>query len=147
MKWILKADTPYNGSIEATLRDDGTVGYTNGQTLQEYAAKVGYKLRVVDDAELDAMTADYIEQQITEPTPIDDERWDYALGILPPSRWQKVQGVELFHICEGMSHDLVDWYAKVGERHFTFVDRDTKAADELARKVRAHIQNDAMCAR
>ena len=122
-------------SFRSTVKPDGFVAFADGDlTPEQYALDRGFPIRVVDDAELDEMLATWSEQQITAPREETHEDFTYALDCLPPCRWRTYRGVEMFHICERLSHDLVDWHVEVGGRYFTFVDRDTATTEAIAAK-------------
>jgi hypothetical protein len=135
MQYVLRADEPFKGYVQSVLRPDGTVAYSDGLTLEEYAEAKGFPIRVIDDAELDALIADHTASLVTEPTPESLEAWEYALNVLPPCRWRTVGGVELFHISERLTHDLVSWHGRIGDRCFAFTDRAGADMTALAEKV------------
>jgi hypothetical protein len=98
------------------------------------AARPELTLRVVDKAQLDDLEAEYLAGRVTEPTEITQERFWEALECLPPSRYQRNSGVEVFHICERITGNLVSWYGHKDDRYFTFDDLDNRPAVEIANK-------------
>ena len=134
-RYIIRTDEPFRGHVQSVMNADGTVGYTKGQTLEQYAAELGAPLRIIDAAELDGMLAAFEASQITDPQPVTEAQFHAALNVLPPSRWGHCMGVELFHICELLSGTLANWYAHLDGRYFAFVDHCTAPAEDLARKV------------
>ena len=135
MKYLIHADQPYTGSIQSILKADGTVGYTNGLTPAEYEAERGFKLKVLDDAEFHALNEAYLASLITAPVDETPEAFEDALCVLPPCKWQRVRGVEIFHLSERLTADLVQWHAKLNGRCYTFTDRETLAPEAVATKV------------
>jgi hypothetical protein len=133
--WIIDARKPFTGSTQSYLLPDGTVAYRDGMSFADYNREAGGGLKLITGAELDRLNADYTASLITEPVEIDEERFMYALEILPPCRWTRPRGVELFHVSERLSFNLVDWYACLNGRYWHFVDRDNRPGDELAAKV------------
>lgn len=129
---------PFPGHIH-TLYDPARdrVAYDDrGLTLEEYKLeRPELNLRTVDETELGAIWKAYKASLVTEPEPIDVELWEDLLNVLPPCRWQTVQGVDLFHISERLTDDLVTWVARIGDRRFQFVDFEGRPAEELACKV------------
>ncbi|NCA72567.1 MAG: hypothetical protein EOM91_21410, partial [Sphingobacteriia bacterium] len=121
-RYIIRTDEPFRGSVQSLLSPDGTVEWSGGLTVEQYIEERGFPVRVVDRAELEALIADYEAGQVTEPESITEDQWTYALGVLPPSRWGLYAGVELFHICERISGELVSWYAHLNGRYWSFVD-------------------------
>lgn len=142
-KWVIRADKPFSGSVQSVLTAAGKVAYTKGLTVEEYSAECGYPLRVISDAELDGLLASYIDGLVTEPSEITDEKFDYALNVLPPCRWKRVDGVEMFYVSELLQADLASWYAKAGGKFFTFNDRAGRPAAEIVAKVRAALNKGA----
>lgn len=134
MKYIIRADRPYAGSIQSILKPDGTVGYTNGQSLADYEKECGFPLKVIDEKALDALTEGYLQSLITDPVEETPKAFEDALCVLPPCKWQKVAGVEMFHLSERLTHDLVHWHTKLNGRCFAFTDRETLSADAIASK-------------
>ena len=134
-RYIIRTDEPFKGYVQSVLNADGTVGYTKGLTLDQYAAELGAPLRVIDGAELDVLIAEYQAGQVTPPMEITEEAFHEALNVLPPSRWGHCMGVELFHISETISGDLVNWYASLNGRYWAFVDLCTTPPETLAAKV------------
>ncbi|WP_373510392.1 hypothetical protein [Thiocapsa sp.] len=134
-RYIIRADEPFRGHVQSVLNPDGTVGYTKGQTLEQYAAELGAPLRTIDGAELDGLVAAFEAGQITEPAEITEDAFHEALNVLPPSRWGHCMGVELFHICKHLTGDLVNWYAHLDGRYWAFVDLCTAPGEDLAGKV------------
>ncbi len=134
-RYIIRADRAFLGSVQSILLPDGTVEWSGGLTLEQYVEERGFPVRVVDRSELETMIADYEAGQVTEPESITEDQWTYALGVLPPSRWGHYAGVELFHISERLSGELVSWYAHLNGRYWSFVDLSTARPEDLARKV------------
>ena len=121
--YILRTDEPFKGSVQSVLLENGTVAYSDGQTLEQYQAERGFPTRLIDDAELSRMTAEYTQSMVSEPESITQERFDYALNVLPPSRWHNCGGFDVFHISERLTHDLVSWFAHRNGQHWEFTDR------------------------
>jgi hypothetical protein len=138
-QYIVKADEPFPGYIQSTVLDDGTVAYTDGMTPEDYSKDRGYAIRLIDAAELTRLFNEHEAGLITDPSPITEDDWHDALNCLPPSRWGHSRGVELFHISERITGDLVDWFAQVGGQYFRFVDLCNRDPAELAAKVAAKI--------
>ena len=137
MQYIIRTDQPFSGSVQSVLSAAGIVAYTDGLTLEQYAQERGFPVRAIDEAELDAMLSTYGDGLVTEPTEETLDAFEDALNVMPPSRWQRVNGVEMFHICERITLDLVSWHARRGDRFFTFTDRASRPAIDIARKVNA----------
>lgn len=82
------------------------------------------------------MIREYVDTLITEPKPIDDERWAYALGVLPPCKWHTTAGgFNVFHVSERITQDLVSWYARRNGHYWEFNDRSTVADAQIDSKL------------
>jgi hypothetical protein len=134
--WLIDANEPFRGHVQSVLTPEGTVAYTDGLTVEQYEAERGVKLKKITDAELDALLSEYEAGLVTDPTEETEAQFWYALGVLPPCRWRTVDGVELFHISERLTGDLVSWHAQYDGRFFTFTDQARRAGYDLALKVR-----------
>lgn len=115
-EWLIRADQPFRGIAQSFVLPDGTVAWADGLTPQQYAAKHGFPVRVVTSAQMDEMTERYAASLVTDPTDETESDWWYSLEVLPPCRWHTCKGVELFHISERVTLDLVSWHAKVLDR-------------------------------
>lgn len=59
--------------------------------------------------------APYVSKYVkTAPAPITRERFTEMLEVLPPSRWNRGDYVEFFHVCERLTDNLVSWFGRVG---------------------------------
>lgn len=143
MQFVIRADKPFSGSVQSVMTPAGKVAYTKGLSLDEYAAECGFPLRVVEDDEFDKLMAAYVASRVTQPVEITAEQYDDMLNVLPPCRWNRINGVESFFVSERITANLVNWYATTGGRYFGFVDKDTCSSDEIATKVRAAIAKGA----
>lgn len=119
------------------------VQYTGGKTLEEYMAdKAGQGLEVMPyDMAAPMMEAARIAEYCKPWREITKEQWWDALEVLPPEKWQKVAGVEIFRMSEYTSGTVTGHYARLGGRYFS-ANRDirTKYADisgEIASLCRA----------
>jgi hypothetical protein len=80
---------------------------------------------------------------IKGPVEITRERWWEMLECLPPCRWIRRAGVELFFVSERLSGDIVAHFVQIGERFFEIQDVSTKPPAELVAACRALIEKEA----
>lgn len=147
MKFVIRTDIPFPGYAQSVLKEDGTVAWSDGMTLEQYAVARGFPVRVVDEDEMRTLVEEHADSRITAPEPITAEQWEDMLNVLPPSRWHRHDGVEMFHVSERITHDLVNWFAKVGDRHFGWVGRSGTDSATLAAAVSAALAKvDKSCA-
>jgi len=134
MQWIVKE--PFPGHAESVLNKDGTVAYTDGLTFAGYQKRESdNKLRIIDDSELDKLVAVYCDKMITNPKRTTKKQFWYALEVLPPSRYHKVRDCLVFHVCERITYDLVDWYAEIGDKFYHWVDHSSISDSVIADKL------------
>ena len=133
--WIIRTDEPFRGTSQSAILADGTVAWSGGLTVEQYQAERGFPVRVVTDAELMAMVAEFEAGLITDPEPITGEKWAYWLECLPPCRWTMAQGWEVFHISERLRGDLVTWCARKAGRYYAFTDRAGASLASLVLKL------------
>lgn len=58
----------------------------------------------------------YLDRPVKETT---KEQFDDMLGCLPPLKWCNVNGVEMFCLCEMLTGNYTDQYAKVNGKYYT----------------------------
>ena len=73
---------------------------------------------------------------------INEEKFWYALEVLPPCKWVNNGSSEAFHVSERLTGSLVDWYARVGERYFTKTDDCTLTAQAVIDSAATEVQHD-----
>jgi hypothetical protein len=134
--WIVKE--PFPGWAQSYLGPDGTVAYSSALTAAEYIARKaehGDTMRLITDAEFDALLNAHEAALVTKPAPITADRFDDWLGCLPPCRWHRHAGVELFHVSERLTGDLVQWCARIEGQCYGWTDQAKRPSDELAAAV------------
>lgn len=135
--WIIRTDQPFRGNAQSILLTDGTVAYTPGrQTFEQYKAENGDHFEVIDDAAFDALLAKFEADRRTDCESITEERYWEALECLPPSKYCAIDGVTMFHICERITGELVDWYAVHNGKHFTLCDYSHADRADIAARIR-----------
>lgn len=131
MQWIIRDDEPFRGHAQSVLNRDGTVAYTNGETLAQYRETCGFPVRVVDSDEMDRLCDTFHNTLKTKPKRISKQRFWDALEVLPPCRWHNCGGFEVFHVSERLTGDLVAWYAHRGDRYWEFTEQAGISDDKL----------------
>jgi hypothetical protein len=107
-------------------------GVYSGKTLEEMLAKypdiqiVPYEVSIAHDK----------QQRITAPAEISYERFDDLLNVLPPCKWRRLGGAEAFHMVERITHDIVTWCVRIGEKCYSFDDTDKLTTEQAIEKVR-----------
>jgi hypothetical protein len=134
MLFVLRTDVPFAGSAQSVITDNGTVAYTDNLTPTQYAEQRGFPIRLIDEEELGVLVAAFIDTLITNPHEETLAEYEYALNVLPPSRWKTHRGIEVFHISERLTHNIVAWHTRIGDRYFTFNDRDSVSLDHITAK-------------
>jgi hypothetical protein len=147
MQYLIEKDQPYKGYVTATVEADGTVGWSGGKTVAEYEADRGRKFTVISEDELDALTAQFEKSMITVPEAITEDRYWEMLEVMPPSRFGHNFGIEMFHVCEHITGDLVNWFAKVGDKYFAAVNTSQVDRKTLADIFKAAAEQTAPAAK
>lgn len=137
LRFAVRADIPYRLYHHHVILPCGKVAYTDHASLESYAAEHGGEYRVITGDELDALISEHEQSLVTLPAPIERDQFWYFLEVLPPCRWHDHKGVELFHVSERLTGDLVQWCARIGDAHYGFIDRAGRASDELVAVVRS----------
>jgi hypothetical protein len=135
LRFAIRSDIPYRMYHHHVILPDGAVAYTDHKSIESYAAEHGGEYRILSGDELDAIIRDAERNLRTKPARITQARfWDY-LECLPPCRWHNHRGVELFHVSERLTGDLVQWCARIGDQHFGWTDFASAKSDDLAAMV------------
>jgi len=135
LRYVLRTDVPFRGSVQSCLSDDGTVMYSGGLTVEQYTAERGFPVRIIDEAELTEMLDAFHATLKTAPKPITEKQWRHALEVLPPCRWHTVGGFEVFHISERVTGTLAAWYAHQDGLYWEFTDDAGLTDAELVAKL------------
>ena len=136
MRYIIDANKPYPGHCQSTMPDHAdVVGYTDGLTLEEYEHRDGFTAKVLNEEEIHELDRAYVDSMVTSRQRIEEERYDYSLNVLPPCKWHSVGAFNFFHVSERLSHNLVTWCVRQGEKYWTFTDRDNLTDSQLLAKM------------
>lgn len=82
---------------------------------------------VAEDSDAVIMDADaaYELYQSKFKSPVSEtteERFDYALNVLPPGRWTGPASRQSFYVTERIAGNIVSWYAQCDGKFYTFND-------------------------
>jgi hypothetical protein len=137
-RYIINPESKYSGGVQSTTYTtlDGVerVAYSNGQTLEDYL-KERPAYFVMGESDFEIHMKRYYDSLVTEPRAISEERFRDMLEVLPPCKWRTVAGVNMFHVSERLTGDLVSWFARVDGEHYEFNDYASTDMFELASKV------------
>ena len=67
---------------------------------------------------------------------ITEDQYHYALEVLPPEKWQTVDGVNIFRMSEYTIGNITAHYAFYNKRYFTADRRTSDKYDKLAAEVK-----------
>ncbi len=76
--------------------------------------------QIVNAEQLSKLLDDHNNSLITTPVHISEEFYNDMLEVLPPCRWHNSNGKTFFHVSERLTGNLVAWYCKSGNDHFSF---------------------------
>lgn len=145
LRFAIRTDEPYRLGHHHIILPDGSVAYTDHKSLASYAEERGGTYKILSDAEFDALLIETENALVTKPEPISKEQFWYFLECLPPCRWHHERGVELFHVSERLTGDLVQWCAQIGGNYYGWTDQARRSSKELSALVaQAHGSKEAM---
>lgn len=106
------------------------------QTLEEYKEERGDNFKIVSADKFTAMLEKHNKAIVTARQEISEECYYEMMDCLPPCRFGTVDGVQMFHISERLTSNLVNWYGydKKAEKYYTFVDFDYVAIEQIRNK-------------
>jgi hypothetical protein len=113
------------------------VRYTGGKTLAEYMTdKAGQGLEVMPyEMAAPMIDAAQVARHCKPWREITEKEWWENLEVLPPEKWQTLQGVEIFRMSEYLSGNITGHFAKIGSRYFS-ANRDTRTEyNEIAAEI------------
>jgi len=117
-------------------------GAYSGETLAETDKRYpGVQSMTYHDActAIDAATAK--RYKVGQAEEIDDSAFFYALGVLPPVRWYRGEGVETFEMSELESGNITACFVRIGSRYFRIYSKVRTAPEFLIRSARECITN------
>ena len=101
---------------------------------EKYKAQINpeVSLKVIGPEEHDARINLYRQEQMKEEQEISSEDYWWLFECLPPCRWHKVSGVEVFHVSERICFDLVQWVGQIGDKYYKLVDSGKAELSDIA---------------
>ena len=126
--YMIEKNQPCKGWAHSScaLNKEGAmiVHYSGGETLAAYQERTGKEYEILTWDQFSAKVAEYEQTLKGRPIEIDADRYDDALNVLPPGRWDG----NLFFVIERITGNLVNWYFRKGDQYFEFIeDADAKA--------------------
>lgn len=105
-------------------------------TLEQYSQATGKtNIKVISWPELEALIVAHENSLVTTPEEIDEDRYNYALEVLPPCRWKQYGSFIAFHVSERLTGNLVTWCASKSGKYFEFTDDAAISAEALTAKL------------
>ena len=125
--------TVHNGYADFTAHKNGGVNFT----VDEYLAHLGPDFVCIPFDEACKLCDQAQESTFCTPwKEIDADKWTYALEVLPPEKWKRVNSVELFRMSEYTCGIITGHYARIGDRFFYAARKITESYDKLSQEVR-----------
>ena len=129
--FIVEAGADFKGYFQSSgyYDDSGIfrIHYTDNLSLAEYEEEKGKKFKILSDSESDELIENFEKSLITQPEEIPLEKYDYALEVLPPCRYDG----NVFHMPERLRSNLVSWYFRKNGKAYTFVNQANLSCNEL----------------
>jgi hypothetical protein len=111
--------------------------YYSHKTLEQMQAEHGPNPLVLIDSETCRRE---IDAHHTTPVKfIDDERYHDLLEAMPPCKWQRTQGVTMFHLGERITNNIVTWVCCAGSQHYEFNADADMTAQAVVDAIRAFV--------
>ena len=126
---------PSTHTVQDFVAPNGVSFYSH-RTLAEFQAEFPDAV-VMDADEAYKLHEDRFRAPVSETT---EERFNYALDVLPPGKWGHYQGGEAFYVTERITGNIVSWYFKVDERFFTLDDSAAPHPSAYLERVREFIK-------
>jgi hypothetical protein len=134
MKVFFSPSAKYCSAIDIVR--DGRGAYS-GKTLDEFKAEYP-DIQIVDD---EVSVQHDRSRHITQPREITEDAYTDLLECLPPCKWGRGEfGGSAFHISERITHDIVTWCVKIGDKHYRFEDTDKLNATQAVQRVRESLK-------
>lgn len=138
-KYFYHLDNNYMGHHSA-ISADGVwwVEYTT-ETLEGYkASRPDQKFSPLYTwEEYELIVREHDKKRLIDPPAkeVNESRYWYMLEVLPPCRWHHYRGIELFHISERITGNIVSWIAGLNGKYYEFAHYASASDEELAAKV------------
>ncbi len=164
MNTIYIYSEPFNGSIQSTMHN-GLVDYTgeevrnehinekgqkiidikfiNQLTFEEYNKQKGGGLKTATIEEMEIIWKKYEENEVlTNFTEITAERYDDLLNCLPPKKWHKYKGLEIFFMGECYTSNIYTCciFHPDTQKYYSALRRITETDEELEKTLLKSIQ-------
>jgi len=136
MQYLIDTSSTFRGYAQSVI-ERGIVAYSGGLTLEQYRSERGDHFKAIGEPEYMAMVSAFNASLVTEPHEISADKWDSMIGELPPMRWHRHLGVELFASPELLTGTITRWCAKLNGQYYAFNDHENAPSCELAEKVAA----------
>ena len=110
-------------------------------TVEEYLDILGPDYACIEYQEASRMIDEIETKKYLKPwEEITEEKWFYWLEVLPPEKWQNVNGVEFFRVMEYMSGNITRHCARFsvsggGWRFFSTFRRASQTYQELSEEI------------
>lgn len=156
---------PFNGSVENTMHN-GNVDYTgepettkyidesgaqvhetkylNPLNFKQYNEKKGGGLKVATEEEITILFQEHEEKSVLQPfTETTEERFYDGLECLPPKRWHKYKGLEIFFVGECYTSNIYRCYIFMpdAKKYYSALRRITETSEQLEAKLLESIKN------
>ena len=70
-------------------------------------------------------------------TELTEEQWTYWLEVLPPEKWKRVDGVEIFRVCEYLTSNITQHCTHYKGRYFSANRRTSEKYEDIANQIKS----------
>jgi len=125
-------------NIQTTIDKNGYADFTDGKLAEAYLDKLGHGYAIMPfDQALDLITKAENEKYLDKPwKEIDEDMWEKWLSVLPPEKWQTVEGVEIFRLAEYLISNITMHCAKYNNRYFQSNRRTVEPCEFMAAQIK-----------
>jgi len=122
--------------IQTTITN-GFCDYTNGKRPERYLDELGPGYACLPFGQAVELIEQAESEKYLKPwEEINEDDYDYWLSVLPPEKWQTVDGVNIFRLCEYQTSNITRHCATYNGRYFTANRRTSNKYKALAEEVK-----------
>lgn len=124
-------------NLQTTITN-GYCDYTDGKRPEAYLDELGSDFVCIPyDQACELIAQAENEKYLNKPwAEISFDQWEEWLGVLPPEKWQTVDGVNIFRISERLTGNITMHCACYNDRYFTANRRTTESYKSIAAEIK-----------
>jgi len=121
-----------------TTVENGICAYTNGKTPEVYLKELGPGFVCIPlEAAIEQMERVIDNKHVSNWEEIEEDQYDYWLEVLPPEKWETVDGVNIFRLSEYTISNVTQHCARYNNKFFGATRRTSESYEDMAKQVKA----------